>query len=282
MLALEVPPPGGRARPSHRLCPAPAPPQVLACLMRHFRASLASLPLLAQPVSALPIGTWAPTSGLAAQIAAEGGGGADDEQQQQQVCAASGGPGGTRQAASPLQHYARACVATSGRRKRTADPGRSPHVAQGGERKRARRARRVARLACVSPDTPLTQALGLLLEAGVSSLPVVDASGGRALGVVAGAWHTSVPLHSSSGCAADGARSCGACLPLTQPPALHPWSPYLQERWSTSTRAPTSPLWQRWAAGLLAGWQGSVSRAARLCGSKAKALHAGQGGRRPG
>lgn len=35
---------------------------VLACLMRHFRASLASLPLLAQPISALPVGTWSPTS----------------------------------------------------------------------------------------------------------------------------------------------------------------------------------------------------------------------------
>lgn len=44
---------------------------VLACLMRHFRASLASLPLLAQPLSALPIGTWSPTSSLAAGIAAE-------------------------------------------------------------------------------------------------------------------------------------------------------------------------------------------------------------------
>lgn len=46
---------------------------VLACLMRHFRASLASLPLLAQPLSALPIGTWAPTSSLAAGIASEQG-----------------------------------------------------------------------------------------------------------------------------------------------------------------------------------------------------------------
>ena len=35
---------------------------VLACLMRHFRASLASLPLLAQPISALPVGTWCPHS----------------------------------------------------------------------------------------------------------------------------------------------------------------------------------------------------------------------------
>lgn len=35
----------------------------------------------------------------------------------------------------------------------------------------------MASLACVRADTPLTQALGLLLEAGVSCLPVVDASG---------------------------------------------------------------------------------------------------------
>ena len=33
---------------------------VLACLMRHFRASLASLPLLTQPIGNLPIGTWGP------------------------------------------------------------------------------------------------------------------------------------------------------------------------------------------------------------------------------
>jgi hypothetical protein len=33
---------------------------VLACLMRHFRASLASLPLLAQPIGTLPIGSWSP------------------------------------------------------------------------------------------------------------------------------------------------------------------------------------------------------------------------------
>lgn len=37
---------------------------VLACLMRHFRASLASLPLLNQPISNLPIGTWSPDAKL--------------------------------------------------------------------------------------------------------------------------------------------------------------------------------------------------------------------------
>ncbi|KAL4424148.1 hypothetical protein ABPG75_001449 [Micractinium tetrahymenae] len=103
---------------------------VLACLMRHFRASLASLPLLAQPLSALPIGTWAPSSSLAATIEAE--------EQQAAAAAADGG---------------------------------------GGAARRRPRHRRVAKLACVRPDTPLTQALGLLLEMGVSCLPVVDASG---------------------------------------------------------------------------------------------------------
>ena len=33
---------------------------MLACLLRHFRASLASLPLLGQPIGSLPLGTWAP------------------------------------------------------------------------------------------------------------------------------------------------------------------------------------------------------------------------------
>ena len=33
---------------------------MLACLLRHFRASLASLPLLSQPIGALPLGTWSP------------------------------------------------------------------------------------------------------------------------------------------------------------------------------------------------------------------------------
>lgn len=42
---------------------------VLACIMRHFRASLASLPLLAQPLSAVPVGTYAPDSRVAQQQA---------------------------------------------------------------------------------------------------------------------------------------------------------------------------------------------------------------------
>ena len=37
---------------------------VLGALMRHFRASLASLPLLGQAIGSLPIGTWSPDSAL--------------------------------------------------------------------------------------------------------------------------------------------------------------------------------------------------------------------------
>ena len=40
---------------------------ILAYLLRHFRVSLGSLPLLAQPVGTLPIGTWSPTSPQAQQ-----------------------------------------------------------------------------------------------------------------------------------------------------------------------------------------------------------------------
>ncbi|KAI3424253.1 hypothetical protein D9Q98_009607 [Chlorella vulgaris] len=100
---------------------------VLACLMRHFRASLASLPLLAQPLSALPIGTWSPGTPLAAGIPPQ------ERQRQQQ--------------------------------------------GNGADRRRGQQQRRVSELLCVRLDTPLTQALGLLLEAGVSCLPVVDSSG---------------------------------------------------------------------------------------------------------
>lgn len=40
---------------------------VLACLMRHFRTSLAFLPLLAQPLGSMPVGTWAPDSPIGQQ-----------------------------------------------------------------------------------------------------------------------------------------------------------------------------------------------------------------------
>ncbi|KAG1669919.1 hypothetical protein FOA52_002446 [Chlamydomonas sp. UWO 241] len=86
---------------------------VLACLMRHFRASLASLPLLGLPLGSLPLGTWSPD----------------------------------------------ASVATSDVMPDSA--GRAQW-------------RRLQPLHTVTPDTPLTAALNLLLEAGVSCLPVVD------------------------------------------------------------------------------------------------------------
>jgi hypothetical protein len=52
-----------------------------------------------------------------------------------------------------------------------------PPQGNGADRRRGQQQRRVSELLCVRLDTPLTQALGLLLEAGVSCLPVVDSSG---------------------------------------------------------------------------------------------------------
>lgn len=80
--------------------------------MRHFRASLASLPLLAEPLGTLPLGTWSPTVDFSK--------GNDQAPQDEHT-------------SKPL------------------------HV--------------------VHPSTPLTSALTLLLESGVSVLPVVDDNG---------------------------------------------------------------------------------------------------------
>jgi 5'-AMP-activated protein kinase regulatory gamma subunit len=93
---------------------------VLACLMRHFRASLASLPLLAQPLRSLPVGTWAPESSVAI-----------NERQESSMNVNAGREG----------------------------------------------CRQIAELHVVKPSTPLTVALGTLLDAGVSCLPVVDDDG---------------------------------------------------------------------------------------------------------
>uniref|UniRef100_A0A7S3QNI8 CBS domain-containing protein n=1 Tax=Dunaliella tertiolecta TaxID=3047 RepID=A0A7S3QNI8_DUNTE len=86
---------------------------VLACLMRHFRASLASLPLLGQPLGSLGVGTWSPDAGVA-------------------------------------------------------------HAGVLPDSKDRRQWRKLQPLHIVTPATPLTQALGLLLDSGVSALPVVD------------------------------------------------------------------------------------------------------------
>ena len=77
---------------------------VLACLLRHFRASASSLPLLGRTLRQLPVGTW----------------------------------------------DARSALAALGDGRRTVD------------------------LACVEPTAPLSTALRLLIETGVSCLPVVD------------------------------------------------------------------------------------------------------------
>lgn len=91
---------------------------IVACLMRHFRASLASLPLLAEPLSSLPIGTWSPDSKITKQDALS---------------------------------------------------------ASSGMERRDRR--KIAPIQTVTRDMLLTDAMGMLLELGVSSLPVLDEKG---------------------------------------------------------------------------------------------------------
>ena len=99
---------------------------IMACLMRHFRASLASLPLLAQPLGLLPIGTWSPSCQGLAEL--------------QETGAAGGGEG---------------------------DGMGNGAVGGGGQRLR-KVGRVVKQLHTVTPNTLLTNALSLLLDAGVS------------------------------------------------------------------------------------------------------------------
>ncbi|KAL0043392.1 hypothetical protein WJX79_003486 [Trebouxia sp. C0005] len=171
---------------------------VIACLLRHFRASLASLPLLSQPVGNLPIGTWAPTSGQAQQ-----------------------------------------------------EEGTMP---EGDERQDRRHVREIQSL---RPSTSLTTALGLLLESGASSLPVIDEKGklldlyarsdittlckgnsynrlqwedvtvGQALALTAKPLPTSDPTHrrsaSSSGTSLQGTQSSPSISEAPQPDQRLHW-----------------------------------------------------------
>lgn len=118
---------------------------VLNCLMRHFRASLASLPLLAQPLGQLPVGTWAPDHQFSRSTAPAAAG-------QQEDGLPNGGLS-LGKGSSP----AAAAAAREG-------AGDSPGSVDGG----VVVGRTVAPLHAVTPNTPLTNALGMLLEAGVS------------------------------------------------------------------------------------------------------------------
>jgi uncharacterized membrane protein YgcG len=126
---------------------------VLNCLMRHFRASLASLPLLALPLSQLPIGTWAPEQqfipgpGFNPSLGLNPAG-----SQQQQQLAAGGVNGGVR-----------AGSISKGRSSSTGDGSDGGGGGDGGIVGRT-----VSPVHAVTPSTPLTNALGMLLEAGVS------------------------------------------------------------------------------------------------------------------
>jgi hypothetical protein len=108
---------------------------VLTCLMRHFRASLASLPLLAQPLGTLPLGTWAPDT----QFLPAGS----------TTAAAAADVSGLANGALVAKERAAAAAAGKG----------------GGEGAVA--GRTVAPLHAVTPGMPLTSALGMLLDAGV-------------------------------------------------------------------------------------------------------------------
>lgn len=61
---------------------------ILACLIRHFRTSLASLPLFAQPLHALPIGTWCPNSQVVSVEKVQGmgiGNGSEDRRDHRRI-----------------------------------------------------------------------------------------------------------------------------------------------------------------------------------------------------
>lgn len=110
---------------------------VLNCLMRHFRASLASLPLLAQPLGQLPVGTWAPEHQFSSGAPAAAAGG---QQSEGGVVLRKGSPA--------------AAVDGDG----DGDEGSRNGIV----------GRNVTPLHAVTHNTPLTTALGMLLEAGVS------------------------------------------------------------------------------------------------------------------
>ena len=67
-----------------------------------------------------------------------------------------------RPSGSSLEHWALICAG---------DCDSYPFIAQGEERKDWRKVRQMT---MVRPDTPLTDVLKLLLDAGVSAVPVVD------------------------------------------------------------------------------------------------------------
>ena len=129
---------------------------------------------------------------------------------------------------------------------------------QGGDKRP--RHRRVFKLACVRPDTPLTVALGLLLEAGVSCLPVVDPSGvlldlyaradicmlakvGR-WGALVHAWLWGEALNI---CMHAGKGDAMACLPLESPNFWNGYGCFSKKcaaghmEWSSCTWRPSTP-----------------------------------------
>ncbi len=120
------------------------------------RASLASLPLLGQAIGTLPLGTWSSQSLL---VQRENNG---------------------LTQASPVTSWCKGfcerflhCRAQQGTTCYAWHAGDQCICPAQGEERRDRR--KVGQLHTVQPTTPLTTALSMLLEAGVSVLPIVDA-----------------------------------------------------------------------------------------------------------
>jgi len=111
---------------------------VLACVMRHFRASIGSLPLLNAPVQEVSLGAW--RAGVFPDEEPAGSPGTDG-------APSTSAPDGAAAAPAP--------TAGGKRAGRTVLPD----------------------LFTVRPETPVTEAPGMLLKHGVSALPVEDADG---------------------------------------------------------------------------------------------------------
>ena len=161
---------------------------VLACLMRHFRASLASLPLLAQPLHTLPVGTWTPESSV------------------------------VKSGAVPMVEPVTDLV--------------------------QRRGRRIVAIKVVYPNTPLTEALGVLLETGISCLPVVDAVTGALIDIYVRADITMLAKSNAYNRLQFEDVTVGQALALTAepgpPPQLAVTQPTAPPQWPSPNSSQTS------------------------------------------
>lgn len=167
---------------------------VLACLLRHFRASLSSLPLLSHPLGSLPLGSWASADLLDSEndtLEGDPSASGDSEKgnaapphslrnlcQNHSCCNRLLFCSRPRQGRAPSSSTLSALCTNhhnppldAGTRSLDSSPVSCSRMHGPAGSKR------IGPLHTISMDTPLTTALQLLLERGVSSLPVVDENG---------------------------------------------------------------------------------------------------------